>query len=130
MSLRGPMGTRWFSFTCRDGKVEHIFLRWKGTNKLLVVRARRIIRHIEIEDHLVAGLDLGIDVPPSLIRISPVRLILEWDKQRVTQNRLEHFNGMLLPVEFKMEPAVPNIAFIRSLVGQESGVVFRVVDVE
>lgn len=118
------------SLACGDGEIVHILLGWKGTNELFIVRTRRIIGLVEIEDHLVGGFDLGFDVPPTLIGVSPIRLILEGDKQRIAQNRLVHFDRMPLPVKTEMEPAVPDVALIRSLVGQERGVVFRVVYVQ
>lgn len=117
-------------FSGADLDIQCILFGGKSADEFVIISTRGLIGHIEIQNHLIPIKDFGIDVPSPIIKFLPIGLVLERDEKDVTQDRLVNFDHIVFAIQFKMKLSIPDITFIGPFVGEEGGIVLRVVNME
>jgi hypothetical protein len=63
--------------------IQHIFSRGQDADEFIVIRTRGMISHIEVQDHLIIGQNLRINIPSPLIGLLFIGLIFKRDEKDI-----------------------------------------------
>ena len=60
----------------------------------------------------------------------PIGFVVKWNEDLITQDRFVEFQGVILSFMRKSKLPISYVSLLRSLIGLESSIVFRVVDID
>jgi len=92
-------------FSCHDRNIEIVFLRDNWTTVIVIVRAIRIVRIIEIEIVNFGAVFFEIDIPSACVSSCTGRFVCEWQKKirRVLADHLINMQMKFLSTNFEIE---------------------------
>ncbi len=87
------------SLACSYLDIEHILPGRKDADEFFIVGAGGIIGHVEVQYHLIAWQDLGINVSSPTISLASIRLVFKWDEEGIAQNGFIDLKGIFLSIQ-------------------------------